>query len=457
MRNYPDFIKAYLEYTDNHEASEHLRTWISISVLAGALQRRAWYDFDYYRLYPNLYIIVVGKSGLVKKSTAMGIGVDLLRDLNIPIMSERVTATSLIREIKASQTWFEIDKKKINQAAVYAYASELKASFGSHVSSVSELLTDFYDCNPHDSSKPWVNKSSRDKTAIYGPCLNLLAGTTPKWLTRMIPADDMEGGFASRILFVVENQSDKVVAWPELTDDRRKMRHYLVHDLKRIQEKCVGRVRVSTKARELFTAWYENHMKVEVPKNDDPKFSGYLGRKGDTIRKLALLRACSLSEDMVVDHEHIIWACEMAEKLEKNMFSAIQVFKEEDTMHDILEYVRSRGKSDIKEICAAFSVRASEVAIRQMCVDLRIAGIFQEFKADSTFYYAFVPIDGPQYDQEKPLSNPPSHQSSEEKHQSIEPESQSKPEPDLSSQMSQIEKPRNLLELISDQVTKHSL
>lgn len=390
MRKYKDFIESYISYTSNHESSEKLRKWIAISCIAGVLQRRVWLDFDYYKLYPNLYVFIVGPSGLVKKSTAMGIGVDLLRECNIKIMSDRVTPSSLVAEMRSAATFFKLGPQTVKQSAVFAYASELKSTFGGSIHQVAELLTDFFDCNPHDPSKPWIHKTGKDRTAIYGPCLNILAGTTPTWLTKMIPVEDMEGGFASRVLFVVEQPSKKHIAWPGLDDDKKLMKQSLVHDLHQIMNKCVGQFRVHSKARDLFTMWYENHMTHDVPRNTDPKFSGYMGRKGDTIRKLAMIRACSLGEEMIIETDHILWAAEQLEELEKTMFDALRTFSEDDLLIDIQEYVRARGKVNLREIIQVFSSKASDNSIGNLCVDLRITGVFKEIKLGSDITYEFI-------------------------------------------------------------------
>src|ERR1700677_2740138 len=125
-RHCPDLIQSYLSYTKNHEASPKIHLWSFLSILAACLQRRVWMPRGYYTLYPNLYVFIIGKSGLVKKSTSTAIAVNMYREIEgAPLMSERLTAGSLIRQMKDAGSFFEHNNQVIKQSPVFAYASEL--------------------------------------------------------------------------------------------------------------------------------------------------------------------------------------------------------------------------------------------------------------------------------------------------------------------------------------------
>jgi len=99
-RHFADYIDAYLDYTDGHESTKRIRLWTCLSILAAVLERKVWVHRGYYTLFPNLYVFIIGKSGLIKKSTSTAIGVNILRELpDIKIMSERLTAASLINQV----------------------------------------------------------------------------------------------------------------------------------------------------------------------------------------------------------------------------------------------------------------------------------------------------------------------------------------------------------------------
>ena len=69
MRNYSDWLKAYMEYAGYGEAPKYMHFWTGVSVIAGALRRKVWIDEIYFKWYPNFYIIFVAPPGVVSKST----------------------------------------------------------------------------------------------------------------------------------------------------------------------------------------------------------------------------------------------------------------------------------------------------------------------------------------------------------------------------------------------------
>lgn len=364
MRHFPDFIDAYLDYTKYHEASAKIHKWVAISIVASALERKVWMNRGFYLLFPNLYTIIVGQSGLVKKSTSTAIGINLLRELKgLSLLSERMTATSFLRQMSESHKQFEYQGKKVSQSSVTAYASELRVFMEEVFGSMSELLTTFFDCQPNDPSKPWKYRNIKDgETLVFGPCLNILGASTPAWLTRCISPEDMEGGFASRCIFVAElGAPETPVAWPEMTIDLNDKRIKLTEDLKRIYN-IVGVVHVEQQAKDFFEKWYINHTKEVIPKNADSRFAGYLGRKGDQILKLAMIKSVAQGDDLIVKEPHIKWALEALEELEPSMKYVFDTYDPNvkktltpmgtsmDLADEILSYISELGPVEIGEV-----------------------------------------------------------------------------------------------------------
>lgn len=360
MRNFPNFIDAYIEYTQNQEASEKIHRWTALSVIGAALERKVWLPRGYYTLFPNLYVFIIGASGLVRKSSSTGIGVDLLRSLEkFTIMSERMTSATLILQLQRAHSKFAVEgeSRDRNQSAVFCYASELSVFMQEVFGSIVELLTTFYDCQPNDDTKPWIYENKADgKIRIYGPCLNILGASTPTWLTRCIPVSEMEGGFSSRVVFVVENDPPRrFIAWPELTDKLRLMRPQLVHDLQRIHD-LVGPMTVTKEARKWSTAWYETHQRA-LAKRIESRFSGYYGRKFDTLLKIAMILSVADNDSLVIDEGHAQKAAALLDELEQSMFSAFgNVGKNEygDETYRVYEYIRSRESVTHSELLRAF-------------------------------------------------------------------------------------------------------
>lgn len=359
MRNFDNYIDAYLKFTEGHEASPLIHKWAIISVIAASLERKVSLDRGFYTLFPNLYVFIIGKSGLIKKSTSTGIAVGLFRELTTGrMMSERLTAAALIEQLVYSQKKYEHAGKMYKQSALFAYASELSIFLGEVYGSITELLTSFYDGAPYDCDHAWTHSTRQSKDApmnIYGPCLNILGASTKTWLKKCIPKSEMEGGFTSRIIFVVENRiPEKLIAWPELDATLTAHRLMLVEDLKTIHS-LKGQFRVHPKAKDLFTEWYENHMRNIVPLNQDPKIAGYMARKGDTILKLAMVRRASQDDTLEILPQDVLWGAQELDLLEPEWRNAFDSMTTKGEIgFEIKQYIRARGKIRKKELLTVF-------------------------------------------------------------------------------------------------------
>ena len=374
-RNFPDFIDAYLDYTKEHEATRRCHLWSIVSVLAAALERRVWIDRGYYTLFPNLYVIIIGKSGLVRKSTTTGIAVNLLRELpRINMMSERLTAAALIGQVSGAQKTFTVGTQEITQSPIFAYASELSVFVTEVFGSVTELLTTFYDCVPNDSTKPWVYTSkTQGEIKIFGPCMNLLGASTKAWLRKCIPANEMEGGFSSRVIFVFENKPpEKLVAWPFLSAGGVENKKRLADDLAEIHSLC-GAFEIDPKAHTLFAEWYKYHMENVVPANSSPKMAGYFGRKGDMILKLGMVKSASRGSDLRIEAADLAWAGDKLEDLEAEMFTEFESVGNNpraQLTRDLKTYIDCRTEVSKAELLRAFKSDGAGFEIQRCLQDL---------------------------------------------------------------------------------------
>lgn len=371
--------------------------WSFLSVVAGALERRVWVDRTYYTLYPNLYTIIVGKSGMIKKSTTTGMAVDLLRDVKgIKFMSERLTAASLIDQMAVSKKEFSYRGRQHIESALFAYGSEMAVMLGEVFGSIIELLTTFYDCQPNDFRKPWIYKRKHEaEVKIHGPCLNILGASTKEWLVKSIGPKEMQGGFASRCVFVIENNlPDNLVAWPRLDKSVQEMRPKIVADLERIS-KMSGEFVTMPSYIKKFTQWYEHHMRDIVPSVKDTRFSGYLARKGDLIIKLSMIRAALLGDNLVLEPEHFSWALERVNEIEPDMMEAFgrKVKADDKSTHiakmiygyDVLCALQDRGDMSIEQLAKYFECQPA--SLKEPLSNLIGMGSIEQKKEGDKFLY----------------------------------------------------------------------
>lgn len=394
-RHYDDYITAYVKYTQNHESTEKVRKWVAVSNIAAALERKVWLDRGYYTLFPNLYTFIIGPSGIIRKSTTTAIGVDLLRDLEtLNIMSDRLTAASVIEQLAKSQKTFSCNGEMMQQSAVFSYASELVVLLTEVYGSISELLTTFYDCIPHDWRKPWVYENkSQGRVEIPGPCLNILGASTPIWLERAIPASEMEGGFSSRVLFVCENSPPpKFIAWPKITKEMKEMRPKLLDDLRRINA-LTGAFTVGEHAYEWFEEYYKQHQQSLLT-HKDARFSGYAGRKPDTLLKVAMALSASRGEDLCLTTQDLERAGLWLDELELTMFEAFEASGKNEfvrEIHSIMRSLKKSGSMTHQQLLRIYGKDVSHENMIKIMTHLHQQGCVRILKQQGTLQYVWIP------------------------------------------------------------------
>jgi hypothetical protein len=282
-----------------------------VSTLAGALTRRVWIDEITFRFYPNFYIVFVAPPGISTKSTAIALGINLLRELDhIYLAADNTTYPAFIRDLARRgsdiQETTEADARDslyIRQCAVTAGLSELGTFFKVEDEEMVNGLTDLWDCRPI-----MVKDTKTSGTDIVEhPFVNLIAGTTPDWVRDKLKAQIGGWGLSSRIIFVYTDKKARRVARPsklwtagEFDRSTRK----LVEDLRHIAN-LSGPFSFSPAADALAHSWYdrvaqqtEAHAAGEEP---DPWIGYFLARKQAHVHKLAMILSVSRGDSLVID------------------------------------------------------------------------------------------------------------------------------------------------------------
>ena len=147
-RKLNDWLESYLLYTENSEPPKLFHVWTGISTIAAALQRKCTLNWGRLRFFPNMYIVLVGPPGKVRKGTAMSFGRNLLSRLGIKMAAESTTREALVREIMNSQETLMNDETGAISfhSSLTVYAPELVVFLGYNQQQLMMDLTDWFDC-----------------------------------------------------------------------------------------------------------------------------------------------------------------------------------------------------------------------------------------------------------------------------------------------------------------------
>jgi energy-coupling factor transporter ATP-binding protein EcfA2 len=311
-RRLDNWLLSYRDYASGTESPEIFHLWTALSVIMSAAQRKIYMEHDYFKTHTNMYIVLVGPSG-VRKSTAIKLGKKILLDVEnygfkIHLSTNATSTAALIQQfIKLSNE---------DHQSLTTLSSELGSLIRASDTDIVGFLTDIYDCEPG-----WDKQTvGRGIEMIEKPWLNVLGATTPDWMTDNLGKLSIEGGFVRRVLFVYHDQH-KLIAFPQMTDEQKQLRKDLTHDLAQIAALSGAFDFATPAAKEFFRSWYEDPKRLKL--TDDSRLRGYHECKADHAKKVAM--ALSLSEDnsLKITEVHLDLALKLLAELELGMQKAL--------------------------------------------------------------------------------------------------------------------------------------
>lgn len=357
MRKFDNFIDAFMEYTQYVEAPERYLRWSAYSIISGALERRTWIRVKgEVNCYPNQFIMLVGPPGLVRKSSSSRKAIALLKHIKkLRFLATQFTGAAFILQLVSAadgseERVFHHEGESFPNSSLYAYSSEAVNTLKDSEGAIIQLLTDLYDCGQIDewsNEIPGFHKQTKGDGAIevYNPCVNFLGCSTPEWLVRSIGKDDLKGGFASRVIFVVETtRPDRQHKWADEDDreDTGHMRKDLIRDLTEIAH-MQGEYKTTLGFRKLFDDFDES-IKVHLEQNPNDSMYGYHARKAWHSLKLSQAVSASKSNEMILEKESLETAIDLLEDIEKGMrkaFGKAGMSSENQILAEMVDYLDS--------------------------------------------------------------------------------------------------------------------
>lgn len=347
-RRLKNWIESYVVYTSYQEAPEHFHFWTAVGTIAGALRRKVFIDQVYFQWVPNFYIIFVALPGLVNKSTTTGIGENLLRDLNTIQFGPNSCTWQALTEALANVAEAvpiehgndPLTTKHMSMSCLTFFASELGSLLDTKDSKMLDVLTDLWDGKLTEWKK---NTKTSGNDTIPNPWINILACTTPKWMSENMNSRVMGGGFASRCIFVHGDKKRHLIAYPKLVipPDYGKLREDLIHDLGEIAN-MRGEMLLTPEAVEWGMKWYNDHYTFYKDHLADTDQVGYIARKQSHLHKLAMVLSAARGDSMMIERRDLEHALSLMTEIEQgfgHVLSDVHARPEQEQMRRILAIV----------------------------------------------------------------------------------------------------------------------
>jgi len=347
-RHFDNWLAGYMDYAVDGFCPDSFHYWTGVSTLAGALERKVWIPWsDEWHIYPNMYIFLVSTPG-VGKSSAMRKGTDeLLRTFeDVRILPSQITEARLIELMAGARKTFSYGGNERVHSSAFFFASEASNSLKAIYGDLKACFTDWYDCG-----RIWDKGTQKDgETKIYNVCFNMLAGCTFDYLGKLIPEEEIMGGFASRLLYVVqEGRVERTPMWGASAKVNQELKGKLLEDLTHIHN-LTGKFKASQEVQERYVVWAKEN-EARLSNMISEKFQAFLARKHVNIMKLAMIQSVAEGNSLVLELKHWEAAETLVNDLEKHLPRLISISSAggKDNHSAIIaimaEYAKKRGEA----------------------------------------------------------------------------------------------------------------
>ena len=287
---------------ESTESPKRYWYWAGLSAISAVVGRKLYLDKFLYKLYPNLFIVLIGRSG-IRKGPPVSLAKALVKEVNnTRIISGRASIQAIIRDLRSAFTR-EAGGPPITDAIAYLPISEF-ASFLVQDPSALTILTDLYDTHANEE---WEYTTiSGAKQILNNVCITMLGASNEVHFKDVVPDNALGGGFIGRTCIIHAMKKGKsnplttrpknIVNIPELAEHLRQI------------SKLKGQFIWSREGKSIYDEWYEKMDKSGI---DDT--TGSIFRLHDNVLKAAMCISLSRGMDLTLaesDIREAIFACQ---------------------------------------------------------------------------------------------------------------------------------------------------
>jgi hypothetical protein len=288
-----DFISQYLKYTEGNMSPKLYHMWSALSILAMSMGKRVYVLHDYYKIYPTLYVTLVGRQG-IKKSTAKDLARDMFMEVfpDYPVSSSVTSREKIVSRLASDEilrTFEDENGTLIEYKPMAFFINELKNFMSINLPGMVDFLTDVYDRHYFDA-----DTIKHGLQPVINPCINILACETPKWIIEKLKMNLITGGFSRRMVYVYVTERPARITFPKKTEESAEAERWCKKHLQKIVS-FRGPFQWEEGVRPVFDKWF-----TSLPEQTDEVLEGYYETKDVLVQKVAMLLAMAQPEPKLV-------------------------------------------------------------------------------------------------------------------------------------------------------------
>lgn len=361
-RKLPDLLSAYREFTKDSDSPEIFHLWVALGTIAGAAQRKIMMRAKTFDVHTNMFVILTSPPGRAKKGAALRTGKNFLKEVKpeINFASESGSPEAVVKTMSKISN-------PVHQS-ITLYSMELGTLMNTKPAEMVDFLTDIWDGNEN-----WKRETITHQTQeLKRPWVNIMAGTTPKWLGESIGLIALEGGLTARCIFPFSDERSLENPWPELDATSKALQEAIVEDLSAIAA-MDGEFKFEGgkegEAYRWYAAWYRDRdddayrkyhgaiegrgFKSRFPLVDDPRTASYFDRKHIHLLKVAMILSLSYKERLELTLEDLRRALQLLNATEPGMRKALSAAgnnEDSTALTAIYSQIRANKKIEYKDL-----------------------------------------------------------------------------------------------------------
>lgn len=388
-RRLANWLSDYLKWiAPTSEAPLDYHTWSALSIISATLRRHVYISRGTWKLYPNLFVVLVGRPG-IGKGSAINPALSVLRDAGTTnLLSDRVTIEFVLEKLSKGWPHFGVSiPGKINVGIDHSclILSRELSVFVSASQFTLPILTDLWDANEGD----WIyGTRGKGEFKISDPCVCMLGGSTQEWLISSIPPSAIGGGFTRRVNFVVAYDREKLIPWP-VVSNHSNLRTDLVSDLKEIG-KLVGEFRFHPNTKPLFEEVYKDSIPLLY---DDMATTSFKTSKWAQVSKLAMCFSAVRGDDLIISAADFRLARDAVESVAINVPKVFRGVGESELVKattKVLDFIETKGYASRNEILKAHWRDLTSDDLDRVLATLKEAYIIREYQQGRQTLYQAV-------------------------------------------------------------------
>lgn len=340
MSNDKTLFDTYFEYTKDTEPPTIYHRWSLITAVGALLGRQFWFPFGDTKLYPNMYVMLIGNPG-TRKSSAIKTAARILRSAGYDTFAaEKTTKEKFLLDLEGSEDSFDprlgrstngrnspardvLATLSLDDGAeehdgipreVFVTADEFNEFVGTGNLDFLSMLGALWDWDSETQTYKHRFKNSKS-ISIYQPTISILGGNTHAGFQAAFPEAAIGQGFLSRLILVYGEPSGRKITFPQKPDDHIAVE--LMEKLNVIREKIKGEASRTQQASTALDTIYRTWQDLE-----DSRFKSYSTRRFTHLLKLCLV-VCAMRSSVRIDIQDVLLANSVLSFTENGMPKAL--------------------------------------------------------------------------------------------------------------------------------------